>query len=169
MKNLMFVLTFLSVGMIAVMGQNKTESRVELDIEFAQKAYESGLVEMELGKLASKKGDTEVVRNYGRMMAEDHGKSNMEIMALTGKEVKFNLNLPDQEKKEKENLSGMEGKIFDQNYMSKMVMDHKKAIQLVENELKKDYRKELKDWLSSTLNQLKQHLQKAEQIFKNLK
>lgn len=163
-RKMMIFLTILLVGIIRLQAQNK----VELEADFAKKAYESGVVEIELGKLAIRNGNSEAVRTYGKMMEEDHSKTNMEILSLTHMEMKFNLNMPEAEKQEKERLSNLQGRAFDQAYMSKMIKDHQKAIQLFETESKKNYANEIKDWLKSTLQHLREHLKKAEQISNNL-
>src|SRR5690606_24304985 len=67
-RKMMIFLTMLFVGIMSV----KAQKIVELNPDFAQKAYESGVVEIDLGKLAERNGNSDAVRNYGKMMVEDH-------------------------------------------------------------------------------------------------
>src|SRR5579859_6551988 len=61
------------------------------DQEFATKAAQGGMAEVELGKLAQERGATKHVKDYGKMLSEDHTRLNNEFKDVASKE---NISLP---------------------------------------------------------------------------
>src|ERR1700682_3611841 len=52
------------------------------DSEFMQKAAMGGLLEVELGRLATQKGSSDVVKQFGQRMIDDHSKANQELQQI---------------------------------------------------------------------------------------
>src|SRR4051812_22006608 len=52
------------------------------DDTFVTKAAKGGMAEVELGKLASEKGTSDAVKQFGQRMVTDHGKANDELKSL---------------------------------------------------------------------------------------
>src|SRR5690606_9501857 len=52
------------------------------DADFAVKAADGGLFEVQLGKIAVANASDQGVKDFGQMMVDDHGKANEELMAL---------------------------------------------------------------------------------------
>jgi putative membrane protein len=61
-------------------------------------------------------------------------------------------------------LSALPGRKFDARYMSVMVQDHTKAVNLFQKEAKRGQDKDLKAFADKTLPVLKQHLDKAQSL-----
>lgn len=61
------------------------DSKIETDTEFAVTAADGGMLEVKLGKLAQTTSTSSHVKMLGQMMADDHAKSNDELIALAGK------------------------------------------------------------------------------------
>src|SRR5690606_22136313 len=87
MKQLVFVLWMCIAFMNPLSAQNKKEdksksSQKNSDYAFVIKAAESGQAEVMLGKLGQNQGESDAVKNYGKMMVEDHSKANDELKIL---------------------------------------------------------------------------------------
>jgi putative membrane protein len=52
------------------------------DKKFVMEAAHGGMMEVELGKLATQKAMSEEVKQFGQRMVDDHGKANDELMQL---------------------------------------------------------------------------------------
>ena len=61
------------------------------DQDFATKAAQGGMAEVELGKLARDRGATAHVKNYGKMLGDDHTRMNNELKDIASWE---NITLP---------------------------------------------------------------------------
>jgi putative membrane protein len=92
---------------------------------FMTAAAQGGMMEVELGKLASTKAQNAEVKAFGKKMVEDHTKANTELKALAAKK---NVELPKEmsgaQKAEVERLSKLSGAEFDREYVKLMVDDH---------------------------------------------
>src|SRR5688500_14725755 len=55
------------------------------DAEFVTAAASGGMLEVELGKVASQKGAAAEVKKFGDHMVTDHSKANTELKSLAGK------------------------------------------------------------------------------------
>lgn len=141
------------------------------DRKFMEKAAEGGLAEVELGKLATQKASAPEVKQFGQRMVDDHGKANDQLKQLaTSKGVNLPTDLDRSTKREMDKLSKLSGADFDREYMKHMVSDHKKDVSDFKSEANKAKDAELKQFASSTLPTLEQHLQLAqstEQAAKN--
>lgn len=145
----------------------KTERR-ELDNDardFALKAANGSMMEVELGRLAEKKSANKRVKSFGAMMVKDHSEAGEKLKHFASA---HNLNLPDSidesSRKEVDKLSKKKGVDFDRAYMDMMVDDHDKDL--------KDFRKaadnlsdsSLKSFAQVTMPILAKHLDSAKSI-----
>src|ERR1700735_1452405 len=62
------------------------------DTAFVMKAAQGGMTEVQLGQLASDKGDSQDVKDFGSKMVTDHGKANDELKSIAAAK---SLTLPD--------------------------------------------------------------------------
>src|SRR3954449_11481501 len=61
------------------------------DQSFFKHAAESGIAEVEAGKLAESKGSSQAVKDFGAMMVKDHTEANNKLKSVASSE---NVDLP---------------------------------------------------------------------------
>jgi len=141
------------------------------DRKFMEKAAQGGMAEVKLGQLAAQKASSDQVKQFGQKMVDDHGKADDQLKQLAStKGVTLPTDLDKSTQKEYDKLSKMSGADFDREYMKHMVSDHKKDVSEFKSEANKAKDADLKQFASSTLPTLQEHLtlaQSAEQAAKN--
>lgn len=140
------------------------------DQDFAMKAAQGGMMEVNLGQLAAAKAQSNDVKDFGNRMVNDHGKAGDELKALASQK---GLTLPGtpgaEEQKTQKDLSSKSGAAFDKAYMSDMVKDHEKDAKEFEKASKDLKDPDLKNWASKTLTVVQDHLKMAKDINGKLK
>ncbi|MFZ3341947.1 MAG: DUF4142 domain-containing protein [Terriglobales bacterium] len=135
------------------------------DKKFVRAAAEGGLAEVELGKLATEKGSSEDVKKFGQRMVTDHSKANEQLkQAASSQGIELPEHLSAKDKALKERLSKLDGPSFDKAYMASMVKDHKADVADFEKESDNGKDTAIKQFATSTLPTLKDHLAEAERI-----
>ncbi len=136
----------------------------EDDAEFMVKAASGGMLEVELGQLATQKGGNTQVKEFGRQMIKDHGTANQELKNLaTLKNITLPTSMSDKHRKHVEELSRLSGAEFDREYMELMKKDHKEDIKLFEKAANEAMDADIKALAAKELPVLRHHLQMAEQ------
>lgn len=140
------------------------------DKKFVMNTAMAGIAEVAAGQMASSKGTSPDVKNFGNRMVGDHGKSNDELKSLAQNK---GLALPsdtDQEHKDAaQKLSSASGAAFDKAYIAQMVKDHEKAVADFTKESQNAKDPDLKQWATNTLPTLQDHLKMAKDISAKLK
>ena len=140
------------------------------DQDFAMKAAQGGMMEVDLGQLAAAKAQSNDVKDFGNRMVNDHGKAGDELKALASQK---GLTLPGtpsaEEQKAQKDLSSKSGPAFDKAYMSNMVKDHEKDAKEFDKASKSVKDPDLKSWASKTLTVVQDHLKMAKEINGKLK
>lgn len=148
----------------AVEGTPQEDTQDDLS-EFMTEAASSGMMEVELGKLAQEKGRHADVKSFGQMMVNHHGKANEELKALAAKK---NMMLPDSMGRDHMNhlteLREKTGADFDKAYMNLMVEEHQDDLEEFEEAARDLQDPDAKAFASKTVPTLKQHHQRAKQI-----
>lgn len=102
--------------------------------DFVEKAAQGGMAEVQLGKLASERGQNAQVKQFGTMMVRDHTKANDELKQVVSA---YNVALPtglDQKHMDlMEKLRNLRGAEFDREYISAMVDGHQEMQGLLED------------------------------------
>ena len=112
---------------------------------FAREAAIGGLAEVELGKLAEQKGQSDAVKAFARRMVGDHGKANERLTALAKQDgIGLPTGLDQEHAAMRDKLEGMSGAEFDRAYIQGQVTDHQKTAQLLEYEIGSGQDRELK-------------------------
>ncbi len=136
--------------------------------DFAVKAANGGMMEVELGKMAEQKATMKSVKDFGAMMVKEHSKANEELKKLA---VAKNITLPatvgEDMQKHIDDLAKKSGKDFDKDYIDLMVSDHKDDIDLFEKAIKNSKDSAFKAFAVKTLPTLHKHLGAAEAIVKS--
>jgi putative membrane protein len=133
--------------------------------DFANKAATGGMAEVELGKLAEQKAHSALVRDFGKMMVEDHTLVNSNFKTIASKKsMELPTSITDDQRKDIDNLSKKSGEDFDKAYVNMMVEDHKKDINEFKDAQGKDADNDIKDFITSTLPLLQKHLNAIQAI-----
>jgi putative membrane protein len=140
------------------------EDRMENSSEFAVKAANGGMMEVELARLASTKATNQEVKKFAQMMMEDHMRANDELQSLaTQKNITLPATLSDESRNNVERLSKLSGTDFDREYMDLMVEDHEEDVDLFKKAADDSKDAEIKAFAAKTLPKLENHLQMAKQ------
>jgi putative membrane protein len=135
------------------------------DAAFMKSAAADGMAEVELGRLASEKATRQEVKDFGKMMVDDHTKANDELKGLASRKgVTLPTDLKPQHKAEKDRLSKLSGAAFDDAYVKAMVADHQKAVDAFSKESAGGKDPETKAWAGQTLPKLQEHLSHVKQL-----
>ena len=107
----------------------------EDDSEILVDAAETNLTEIEIGKLAQTKGTSAHVKEFGKMLEDDHTKAQSDLKALAdGKSISLPLVVTDDGKEAYAKLNGKSaGKDFDKEFADMMVKGHEEAISEMED------------------------------------
>lgn len=133
------------------------------DSRFIKDAAEGGLLEVQLGKLATEKAASQQVKDFGKKMDQDHGKLNIELKQLASTN---NVQIPDKlEGKQKstyDRLAKLSGERFDREYMKTMIDDHKTDVDKFKKQADKADNPDVKKLAAKALPTLEQHLELAQ-------
>lgn len=131
--------------------------------EFLTNAASSSMLEVELAQLAQEKAQSQEVRDYAQMIANDHQQANERLMNIAQQK---NINLPETMKDEHEekmqDLREKSGSEFDEEYMSMQVDLHEKDIDKFTDMQEEVQDQEIKQWVDNTLASLRQHKEQAQ-------
>lgn len=135
------------------------------DADFAKQAAEGGTAEVKLGQLAEEKGSNDAVKDFGKMMVNDHTEAGEQLKSIAAQQ---NLKLPDEMNKHDQGvynkLSKLSGEAFDRAYAKEMVNDHRKDIDDFQQEASGGQIQPIKDFANQTLPTLQKHLKSAREM-----
>jgi putative membrane protein len=131
------------------------------DKTFMQNAAKGGMEEVEMGKMAQSKGQSDGVKKFGTRMVTDHSNANNELMALAAKKgVKLSSAKAKMEKM---------GANFDKEYMADMVKDHQKDLAEFQAEAKDGADADVKKFAEKGAKMVQKHLKLAQETQSKLK
>ena len=135
------------------------------DREFAKKAAVGGMLEVELGGLATQKGSTEAVRQFGQRMIDDHSKVNDRLKQIASQNgMTLPTSLDTKHRATVQRLSKLSGERFDQAYMKEMHKDHMQDVSEFEK-ISGNSSSSLKAFADETLPTLREHLASAQSMW----
>lgn len=148
------------------MDVNDTTAMVyEDDAEFAVKAADAGLSEVQLGRLAMERASHARVKDFATRLVRDHEQANDELLAIA---ARHNITLPPaashDEVDMQRDLREKSGADFDRAYIRHMVDHHDDAVSLFEEAASDARNTDLQAFAAKTLPTLKRHLEEAEAI-----
>jgi putative membrane protein len=140
------------------------------DQTFLKNAAVGGLVEVELGRLATEKASSADVKQFGQRMVDDHGKANDQLATIAKqKNVDIATQLTGKAKSDYDRLSKLSGEQFDRAYMQMMVQDHRKDVSEFRKESTAAKDADVKSFASQTLPTLEEHFKMAQQTQSSLR
>lgn len=136
---------------------------VKADQNFLNKAMEGDLAEINMGKLAQQKGQSQDVKQFGQMLEQDHSQ-HLEKAKQTAQQMGFTPPTEPNAKQKKtyDQLSKLSGAQFDRQFAQDMVKDHKEAISTFGKQAKS--KGPLADFAQQTVPTLQKHLRTAESL-----
>ena len=139
------------------------------DQAFVKKIAAGGEAEVEFAKLAQQKATSEEVRSLASRLETDHMKANDELKKLASQKGWTLPAEPTAEQKAKKaKLEKLSGSAFDKEYADTMVTNHRNNIPVFQREASSGSDPDLKQWASSIVPTLKEHLDMAQKAQKSL-
>jgi putative membrane protein len=165
MHRLMTYCFALAIGLGAgtAFAQTTGNTASKADVAFIKEAVQGDLAEVDMGKLAQEKAQSQAVKDFGKMLEQDHGEH---LQKARSKAQELGVNAPDapsaKQKAMHDKLSKLSGTQFDEQFAQAMVADHKEDIRGYEKQAKS--KGPLADFAQQTLPTLQKHLQTAEAV-----
>jgi putative membrane protein len=144
---------------------NTAGKTMNTDDDFAKRAAEGGIAEVKFGQLAENKGDSQAVKDFGKLMVADHTKAN-ELLQKEAAQEKVDLpaKMTNKDQMAYDSLSKLSGASFDKAYARDMVRDHRADITEFETESNSGHKDWTKTFATQTLPTLREHLKQAEEM-----
>lgn len=134
------------------------------DRDFVESAAQSGLAEIELGKLAQKSANPDV-RRFADRMITDHTRADARLTAIAqAKGIELPTSLDIEHRKLRDKLADEHDANFNRDYVHAMVVDHDQAIKLFQNEAASGGDRQLQDFARNTLPTLQEHRKMAGEL-----
>ena len=165
---LMLAVGFGAAAFLTLAGSALAQSPDQESQSFIKTAIEGNIAEIDVGKLAQKKGKNPAVKQYGAMLVKDHGAANskakeaaksVKVSPPTGSSVA--------EKATYLKLKVLSGDAFDKSFASSMVSDHQSDIKEYQKEAQKS--DAVGSYAKEALPTLQKHLQEAQKLDQTLK
>jgi putative membrane protein len=135
--------------------------------EFVQKAAMSDMYEVEAGKIAGQKGESDAVKQFGQHMVEAHSQTTEQLKGIVQAEtIKVDLptKLDDKHQRMIDDLNAAHAGDFDKTYAKQQVNGHEKAEELFSKYADKGDNEAVKAFAAKTLPVIKQHLEEAKKL-----
>ena len=161
-----FIISALAAAAVACAGPAAFAAVSKKDQEFFTKAAGGGMFEVEAGKLAQSRGQSEGVKSFGGMLEKDHSAANEELKTLASKKgATLPTAVPAKMQKKLDKLG--KAKHFDKDFIKEVGLeDHKADIAMFEKVSKTADDADVKAFATKTLPTLKEHLHHAEGLKK---
>jgi putative membrane protein len=122
-------------------------------------------MEVELGNLAQQKAKNQSVKDFGKMMVDDHTNVNNNLKDIASKKnIDVPASITDNQKKDIDKLSKKSGTDFDKAYVNMMVEDHKKDIAAFKKANGDVGDNDIKNFITTTLPTLQKHLDSIQSV-----
>ena len=141
-----------------------TAATAATEQSFLKKALEGDNSEMTLGRMAQDNGATAGVRDYGKMLSEDHAAAKKKALPVAQSHgVPDTDELAPEAKKERAKLQKLHGRAFDREFAKYMVKDHKHDISDFEKAARSSD-PETQKFAEGGLPDLRKHLKVAQSL-----
>jgi len=156
-----------------------------------KKLHKANQKEIKLGQLAIEQGESEAVREFGRMLVEDHRKADEQVMQLAqqhnielkdmrekagettrtatatpgqqDKDAKYK-EMADKEKAEMERIKGLSGQEFDREFTRMMQHDHQTHVQMLQQAQQQEQLQPVRPLITELIPVLQQHETRAREL-----
>lgn len=161
MRSAVMILTaaLLAAGASPVLAQNAPPAR-----KFVEQSIRGDNSEIMLGRLAQQRGASREVREFGRMLVQDHGQAKQQLKQVADRiGVRPSGAILPAAQDEWRRLSRLHGRAFDREFVNYMVNDHEKDIREFESEANAN-RGPASRIAAKQLPTLRRHLRKAKSL-----
>jgi putative membrane protein len=129
------------------------------DGSFYKHAAEGGIAEVEAGRMAQDKGNSQQVKDFGAMMVKDHTAANDKLQSIAASK---NITLPTSssvgQMATKAKLDVLSGATFDKSYVKGQVTAHRETVALFRKEISSGQDADAKAFAAATLPTVRAHL-----------
>ena len=123
--------------------------------------------EIEAGKIAAQKGQSDAVKQFGQHMVEAHSQTTEELKGIVQQE-KIKVDLPtkpdDKHQRMIDDLNAAHQEDFDKTYAKQQVSAHEKAEKLFSKYADKGDNAAVKAFAAKVLPVIRQHLEEAKKL-----
>ncbi|KKJ95015.1 DUF4142 domain-containing protein [Stutzerimonas kunmingensis] len=132
---------------------------------FVDEASAKGIAEIETAKMALDKGTSEDVKQFAKMMIDDHTKANQELAQLAqAKDLEMSDEATLMDKAKAMILKLRDGENFDEAYANNQVVAHEQTIEMYQDYVEGGENADLKQFAQKTLPKLEEHLKQAKDL-----
>jgi putative membrane protein len=136
---------------------------------FARLTAAGGKAEVDLARLAEQRGVASDVKEFARMMVQDHGKANDRVAELANAAgIRLPAGLDPDHQSVRAKLEKLSGADFDVAYILAQLEDHQKTIQLLQWEIGSGEDAPLQKFAAETLPTVIGHLRRAQFVASEL-
>lgn len=147
----------------------KPQKASRKDRGFIEDALMGNMAEVQLGQVAQQRAQDPMVRDYAGMMVSDHTPARQQLMTLAGQHgVTPPAELDFMHRRMDKKLRKAEPNEFDEMYIKSQVKDHKKMVELMEDQVQDGDSAELKRFASEMLPKVREHLVMAQRLEQQL-
>jgi putative membrane protein len=135
--------------------------------DFVQKVATSDMYEVQAGKIAAEKSQSDAVKQFGQQMVDAHTKTTEELTGIVkAKNLKVDLpsNLDAKHQKLIDDLNSVSAQEFDKTYAKQQVDAHKKATNLFKKYASQGDDADVKQFAQKTLPTIEHHLEEAKKL-----
>jgi putative membrane protein len=150
------------------------EKLAESDLQAMAMIHQVNQMEISLGKVAEKKGSTQAVKDYGKMLVKDHQSADKDLMSLAKKNgAKIPTYKPTDEADQKDmkddkqmaaHIKTLRGPEFDKEYLNMMVQGHEKVLAKVDTLSGSVQNPELQTFMKDLKPALQKHADQARDL-----
>ena len=135
--------------------------------DFVQKAAMSDMYEVQAGKLAAEKGQSDAVKQFGQQMVDAHTKTTEELTGIVKtKNIKVDppTKLDAKHQKLIDDLNSATADNFDKAYAKQQVDAHQEAVDLFKKYAASGDDADVKQFAEKTLPTIQHHLDEAKKL-----
>jgi putative membrane protein len=142
-----------------------TQAISEADRKFMLDADKANVEERALGKLAADRAQSKEVKDFGRMLADDHQDALKDLVDLMDKHGISQPNTLDEARNSQiAKFEKMSGVAFDREFVDMMASGHEKAIAKFREEANSGQNDDVRKYAKNLLPSLEKHLDKAHSL-----
>jgi putative membrane protein len=145
----------------------ETTAAADHATQFLTDVIQTNNAEIKFGQAAQDMGSTQAVRDFGKMLVDDHTKANDQASQIAkAMNVAVPTGVKPEDMQEFNMATSMKGADFDKDFASAMVKGHQKAIDMFQQEADSGDPVQVTDFAKQTLPTLKKHLETAQSLQK---